>query len=285
MNGGRTMNLTKQSSTQLKHLSDYLSSLEEQGINSFTFSELEKIGASKRALQVSLWRLAKKRRIISPSKGFYVIIPVQYQKLGSLPGMWFIHEWMKALNIKYYIGNLSAAAIYGAAHQAVQETEVIMNKKLQKNNLIVGSVRFQFFYRKNIVEVPCRKWNVPTGNVLVSTPSATAIDLVRYMNRLGGPSAVATVLTELAEQIETEELAKTIIQMNAEIAVLQRLGVIFEIIGQKRLTNVIQNANCFHNLHSIPLNLTVPHSKEQLNKEKLHPIWKVYMNDKIESDI
>ena len=34
------------------------------------------------------------------------------------------------------------------------------------------------------------------------------IDLVRYMNRLGGPSAVATVLTELAEQIETEEFAK-----------------------------------------------------------------------------
>lgn len=106
--------------------------------------------------------------------------------------MWFIHEWMKALNIKYYIGNLSAAAIYGEAHQAVQ-----------------------------------------------STPSATAIDLVRYMNRLGGPSAVATVLTELAEQIETEEFAKTIIQMNAEITVLQRLGVIFEIIGQKSLTNVI----------------------------------------------
>lgn len=280
MNGRSDMTSNKQNPPQLKHLSEYLYSLEEKGISSFSFSELEKIGASKRALQVSLWRLATKRRIVSPSKGFYVIVPIQYQKFGSPPGMWFIHEWMKAINVKYYIANLSAAAIYGASHQAVQETEVITNKHTQKNNLIVGSVRFQFFYRKNIAEVPCRKWDVPTGSVLVSTPEATAIDLVRYMNRIGGASTVATVLTELSEQIDTEEFAKTITHMNAEVSVLQRLGLIFEIIEQKKLADVIQNTNHFNNLHSRPLNLTIPYFKEQL-----HPIWKVYVNDKIESDI
>jgi predicted transcriptional regulator of viral defense system len=57
----------------------------------------------------------------------------------------------------------------------------------------------------------------------VSTPEATAIDLVRYSRQIGGPDAVITILGELAATIRPSDLVSAS-DTESESAHLQRLG-------------------------------------------------------------
>ena len=80
-----------------------------------------------------------------------------------------------------------------------------------------------------IAEVPVQSFNTPRGTILVSTVEATAVDLVGYGHRVGGLDQVATVLSELAEQIDPRQLVTA-----AEVAPIpwaQRLGYLLERVG------------------------------------------------------
>jgi len=57
--------------------------------------------------------------------------------------------------------------------------------------------------------VPTQEFNTPRGTVTVSTPDATAFDLIGYEARIGGLDAVATILAELAEKLELAEGLRT----------------------------------------------------------------------------
>lgn len=58
-------------------------------------------------------------------KGFYVIIPTQYQLKGIVPPSYYINELMEYLGKPCYVGLLSAAALYGASHQRVKVIQII----------------------------------------------------------------------------------------------------------------------------------------------------------------
>src|SRR6266700_1856706 len=70
-----------------------------------------------------------------------------------------------------------------------------------------GAVRVVFIVRKRITEVPVQPFNTPRGTIFVSTPEATALDLVGYAHHVGGLDNAAAVLNELAEKIDPEKLA------------------------------------------------------------------------------
>jgi predicted transcriptional regulator of viral defense system len=81
----------------------------------------------------------------------------------------------------YYVGLLSAAAIHGAAHQQPQEFQVLTARSLRP----IEAVRFgvRFFVNRRIQGTATMPIKTETGTMLVSTPAATAIDLVRYAHR------------------------------------------------------------------------------------------------------
>lgn len=62
-------------------------------------------------------------------------------------------------------------------------------------------------WSERLDEVPVQRLNTPRGTITVSTPEATALDLVDYQHHAGGLSQVTTVLAELAEKINDEKLA------------------------------------------------------------------------------
>jgi hypothetical protein len=74
--------------------------------------------------------------------------------------------------------------------------------------------------------VPVQSLNTPRGTLLVSTPEATALDLVGYPHQAGGLNQVATVLSELAERIDPIKLAAA--AAAAPVPWAQRLGYLFE---------------------------------------------------------
>ena len=71
----------------------------------------------------------------------------------------------------------------------------------------------------------------------MSSPEATALDLVGYKRHCGGINNVATVLSELAEQIDPEELIR--VAGYSHIAWTQRLGYLLDLVEAKDLADRI----------------------------------------------
>ena len=205
-----------------------IADLAARGQYHFTASELRSaLGVSGAAARQALSRLATRGEIASPARGFYVIVPPEYRRLGCLPADQFVPALMERRNARYYVGLLSAAQYHGAAHHRPQEFQVV----LERNRPVItcGSVRVAFIARRNLVAVPVESFNNPRGTVLVSTMEATAIDLVGYMHRAGGVDRVAGVLSELGEDMNPERLVEA--SRTASILWAQRLGYLLEHVG------------------------------------------------------
>lgn len=202
--------------------------LAAEGRYHFTAAEMRSaLGVSSAASKLALGRLIKKRQVASPARGFYVIVPPEYRSLGCLPADQFIPAFMEHRKLRYYAALLSAAQYYGAAHHRPQEFQVALARN--RRPIACGTVRASFIARRRIGTVPLQGFNTPRGTIRVSTPEATAVDLVGYERRAGGLDHVATVLAELAERIDPERLV--VAAQTAPVPWAQRLGYLLELVG------------------------------------------------------
>jgi len=207
---------------------DFITNLASEGRYHFTPGEFRRAHeSSAAAVKLALHRLAKLGRVANPSQGLWVIVPPEYRRLGCLPADQFVPALMDAAKQRYYVGLLSAAQYHGAAHHRPQVFQVVVERS--RRPIKCGSVRASFILRKRIAEVPVQSFNTPRGSILVSTVEATAVDLVGYERHAGGLDNVATVLSELAEQMDAERLV--IAAKTAPLPWAQRLGYILELSG------------------------------------------------------
>ena len=194
----------------------------------FTSSELRSVlGVSEAAARQALSRLAAKGEIASPARGFYVIVPPEYRRIGCLSADQFIPALMEHRSVRYYVGLLSAAQYHGAAHHRPQEFQVVLRRN--RPAIVCGAVRVAFVARRDLDAVPVESINNPRGTILVSTVEATAVDLVGYMHRAEGMDRVAGVLLELGDDIDPKRLVEA--SQSASILWAQRLGYLLEHVG------------------------------------------------------
>ena len=202
--------------------------LAARGRYHFTSSELRSaLGVSGVATRQALARLAAKGEIASPARGFYVIVPPEYRRLGCLPADQFIPALMKLRAAPYHVGLLSAAQYHGAAHYRPQELQLVVERN--RPAIVCGTVRVAFVARRNLAAVPVKCFNDPRGTVRASAVEPTAFDLVGYMHRAGGVDRVAGVLAELGENMDPERLVEA--SKSASILWAQRLGYVLEHVG------------------------------------------------------
>jgi predicted transcriptional regulator of viral defense system len=214
----------------MKLMTEYVLELESSGKYCFTLMDAVKdSGSNQTAVRASLRRLMKKGRVAMPYRSFYVIVPPQYLRLRCLPAEQFIPELMEKRNLDYYVGLLSAASYYGAAHQRPQELQVLVPKALKP--LQCGMVKVSFILKSHIRMSHTVKRNTPRGILTVSTPEATAYDLIGYANRCGGYDNVIIVLSELMEQLDGRVIAQ--ISRDQPRAWTQRLGFLLDYLGAK----------------------------------------------------
>lgn len=215
-------------------LARWVDALQAKGRYTFTTAEVTAaLPSSTAAVSLALHRLLKQRRLAHPRRGIYVVVPPEYRALGAPPPSWYIDDTMRSLGRPYYVALLSAAALHGAGHQQPQELEVITDRPLRP--VTVGKSRIRWITKRDVAQTPTREVNTPTGTMRVSTPEATALDLVRYARRVGGLSHVTTVLTELADEIDAGQLVETADTI-ADIATAQRLGYLLEVAGRRDVT-------------------------------------------------
>jgi predicted transcriptional regulator of viral defense system len=205
----------------------WVNGLQARGRYTFRRSEAAKVlGRGDVALTKVLGRLVRKRRIVSPRRGFYVIVPAEFSLRGTPPADWFIDDLMRFVGHRYYVGLLTAAALHGAAHQQPQQFQVVVDAPLRP--VRVGNLNVVFMKKEGVERCPVQRVNTSTGTMAISTPEVTAFDLVKYAAKAGQLSNVATVLAELAEKIDPEQLVSVAEDTGVEMSVVQRLGYLLD---------------------------------------------------------
>jgi predicted transcriptional regulator of viral defense system len=200
----------------------FIEDLQASGRYVFSRDEIQSnLPLSPIALRHALWRQAKAGRLIAPRQGFYVIVPPEYRAAGSLPPAWFIHDLMRHLSRPYYVGLLTAAALHGASEQAPQEFQVVTDRPVRPVD--VGRHRLRFIAKAHMAKTPTVAMRTPTGDMHVSTPEATAFDLVRYPSHAGHLVNVCRVLDDLAERMSARKLVRAA-EAEPDLAIAQRLG-------------------------------------------------------------
>src|SRR5713101_481035 len=74
--------------------------------------------------------------------------------------------------------------------------------------MIETGLRIRFVKKAHLNATPTVRVNTQTGRMRVSAPAATAFDLVRYPEHCGFLTNVATVLHDLAEQLDGGDLVR-----------------------------------------------------------------------------
>jgi predicted transcriptional regulator of viral defense system len=224
--------------------SDYLDELQRQGRYGFDRRDLETaLSVSPAAVTKALNRLAKRNRVRKIRKGFHAIIPVEFSGKSMIPPDWFIDDLMRYLGCAYYIGLQSAAAHHGAAHQQVQEFQVVTPR--QELPIRLPQLTIRFFCKLHFGSAKTQMINGHAGMLPVSTPESTALDLIRYANRIGGADTVITILQELADSLDAARL-RDLAGMQEERASLQRLGWFLDRIRSEHLADTLHGviASC-----------------------------------------
>lgn len=204
----------------------WVDALQARGKYTFLRSEaVRDSGLSAEAVKKALQRLARRQRVVKVKNYFYVIVPLEYLHAGGPPPPWFIDDLMTAMERPYYVGLLSAAGIHGASHQQPQEFQVLTDRPVRA--LRVGRSQIRFFTNKHTADTAVQSLKTPTGEMRVSTPEATAFDLVRFARVAGQIDNAATVLAELVPLLDTKRMLK-VVRTGGDIPNTQRLGYLLE---------------------------------------------------------
>lgn len=248
-----------------------------QSIGKYTFTRdlaESQTGGSFIAVQAALGRLKKQGRIVSPRRGFYVVVPPEYRATGSPPASWFIDALMEDFGQPYYVALLSAAALHGAAHQQPMVFQVMTSKPTRRVQAATVSIRF--LMRGNLERMPVTKVQTETGVMSVATPETTAFDLVRYPAAAGHWGNVTQVLAELAERLDSFSLLQVAEQVG--LPDVQRLGYILETLGEGALVDSMAQWLGSRQPRVVPLGTGKTGKVGKVGKAKINKRWKIMPN-------
>jgi predicted transcriptional regulator of viral defense system len=259
-------------------LPSWVDSRQEQGLYFFTREEaIQTLQFTEEAFKKTAARLAKKNRIVRIRSGFFVIVPLEYRVTGILPAEWFIADLMAYLEQPYYVGLLSAASLQGAAHQQPQQFQVVTTapqREVRKKGLAI-----RFFFKTNFKATPVTQIKVQTGHISVSSPEATAIDLIRYARSIGGLDRAITVIQELGESMDTAKLIDAV-KAEGNLVCAQRLGWLMEKAGHAALVLDLAGLIAAKNPPFTRLDPSLPAGKAAKATR-----WRLLINTDVESDL
>jgi hypothetical protein len=209
------------------------------GCVTFSVDELMKeSGLSAIAAKYQLHRLPGKVVRISPRQSFFLIVSPEHRGMGAPPPIWWLQDYFNWLGRPYYLALQSAASAFGSNPQALQVTQVMTDRP--RRAIKVGRVQVRFFVKRHINQTPTQQLPQAPAPLYISTPEATAFDLVQYAARIGGIDRAAETIVPLLPKLRVRELK---LVLNAENApsIAQRLGFVFEAKGAKKLADAVYN--------------------------------------------
>ena len=197
-----------------------------------------KTGLSKIAARNQLQRLRGRVVRVSRPHGFFLIVDPQHRAAGAPPVEWWLDEYFRWLGHPYYLALQSAAEIYNSAPQAIQVKQIVTD--CPRRNISLGRLRLRFFVKKGVERTPVQQPPNAYALLRVSTPEATALDMVRYASRIGGMGRALETILPLLPLFRASELRRAL-DAEGEAGVAQRLGYLIETAGKSRLANIVHD--------------------------------------------
>jgi predicted transcriptional regulator of viral defense system len=222
---------------RMRYLRNYIHESLADGKYFFTKDEaLSALSISSEQFRFQAYRLMGKSAISSLTRDSFMIIPAEYQHLGSTPPHWVIDPLMQHLHQHYYIGLLTAASMHGASHQQPMSFQVITDNARRSIKLSRSVMEFHMF--KGCTLASTEQISSPAGYARISSREQTMLDIVRFYQSCGFLSNVATVIKDLASSYNKTTFA-TVVRNEKNNSVLQRLGFICSYAGFQKLADVI----------------------------------------------
>lgn len=265
----------------VRRLDDWLLSHGRHWVTSAQLAELLDLRSDHVSPTVA--PLVRSGRLFSPARGAYVPIPPEFRSWNSVPAENFIDPLMRHLDRPYYVALLSAAAEYGASHQAPQVFQVATSTQLADRQF--GRVRLQFVRMSDVQRHPTRQRNTPSGTIRFSTPEVTMFDLVQFSSRSGGLNNVATIALSLLEEDQLQKTILTDVSRLYPLAVARRAGWLIEhatsLNDQPVKLDALASAVSKRARHRNPTRLR-PDLKHNGSVDRR---WNLIINDEVEPDL
>lgn len=169
------------------------------GLSALTTAEVaELLRVPENQVRVRLAAPIKRGEWVSPARGLWVPVVPGHRAVGGPPGVELIDDLARYVGVSYYVGWLSAAARFGAAHHAPQVFQVGVDGRVADRT--VGRVRFEFIRRERVGQVPTTMVRTHSGDVPFSTPAVTALDVASDITLAGGLDNTANVIIDLVNE-------------------------------------------------------------------------------------
>jgi len=263
----------------------WIEDLPKRGRIVFCFDDLKKQFPiiSNEAIRLSVHRLKKKGRVCSVWREHFVAVPDEYALGGFVPPVEYIDKLMNSLGHKYYVGLLSAAALYGSSHHQPQSFMVVVNSNNIKSKKD-KNISLRFISKSQIHEGNLIRKNASYGEVMVSNPIMTALDLINYENRIGGLERAAEVIAGLADELNISD-SQSELWASLPMPVIQRFGYILEsLLGYNELGDALyRKTKCIGIVFR--KSCLDPKLKHIVNDESAYDSkWKIIINTDLELD-
>jgi predicted transcriptional regulator of viral defense system len=222
----------------------YLDEQLSQGRAYFSREEcLRALDLSPSAFAAAANRLARKHRLASPRRGFYLILRPEDRVLGAPDPVRWIDPLMRYLDIDYRISLLRAAAFHGSSHQAAMVFQVIAPRQLRDIDLGRQQLRFIYQAPGTFAKLNQTDWlkqiKSDAGYAKVAGVELTLLDAARYMNKAAGINGVAQIAKDLGNKANPRVLANA--AAHYENASVRRLGYLLEWSGRSHQADVLES--------------------------------------------
>jgi len=160
---------------------------------------------------------------------------------------------------------------------------VVTNSENVKSK-VSRNVDLRFFVKSNINNEYVQRRNASYGEVMISDPIMTALDLILYENRIGGLERAATVIEGLVEELDIAS-SSTALWDSFPIPVIQRFGyIVGTVLGYLELGDEVHQR--LRNMgNGFRKSFLDPRIKPNDTDESTYdPKWKIIVNTDLELD-
>lgn len=268
-------------------IQEFVDSQLAQGRGFVTKTAMAGLGLSPEALKSAIGRLSRKGLLVSPRRGFYLMLQPGDRALGAPDPARWIDPLMKFLAVDYRISLLRAAAFHGASHQAAMIFQVIAPRQLP--DITLGRQRIQFLYQapNRFAQVNRTEWlaslKTEAGFAKVAGVELTLLDMCRYFHQAGGINGAAQVVHDLGGQAVPHILVEA--AHCFENSAVRRLGYLLERFGHSRQAKALrffaQQAKSFKALDPS----VKPLVPDLAADDEKNLNWKLILNVSVEIDL
>src|SRR5262245_60508892 len=197
----------------MKSLPEFIDSQLARGLGYFSAaSALVELQQTPQAFESAVKRQRKKGRLVSPRRGFYLIVRPEDRPFGGPDPTRWIDPLMKHLGLDYRVSLLRAAAFHGSAHQAAMVFQVITPRQIPK--IAIGRQQIEFLYQTPVSFSESNRsgWlaqlKTEAGFAKVAGVELTLLDMCRYFHRAAGINGAAQAVHDLGKKANPRILAK-----------------------------------------------------------------------------